>query len=177
MAQRKNEYADVFNRVEHGDEQALHRLRYLMALGFEEAVLLETAVRSALCAGICRSPYCRMAASESAGSDNYRLPKAAKGRMGKRHFAGGNAGLALLHPLERFIPTHRLSPSNSVLNMGRCCRVRCLRVIAVRQCGGSGLPVPGMRQRMAVKAAIIRVKLLLSNLPAMQCLRIIRAEQ
>ena len=50
-------------------------------------------------------------------------------------------------------------------------------VIAVRQCGEVALPVPGMRQRMAAgKAEIIR-KTVAAEMPAMQCLQLARAEQ
>ncbi|MDA5092365.1 electron transfer flavoprotein subunit beta/FixA family protein, partial [Klebsiella quasipneumoniae subsp. quasipneumoniae] len=59
----------------------------------------------------------------------------------------------------------------------RCCRVRLPAVIAVRQCGEVALPVPGMRQRMAAgKAEIIR-KTVAAEMPAMQCLQLTRAEQ
>ena len=82
--------------------------------------------------------------------------------MGKRHFAGGNAGLALLHPVERFTLDALFITLEQRTEHGlRCCRVRLPAVIAVRQCGEVALPVPGMRQRMAAgKAEIIR-KLLL----------------
>ena len=93
---REKRYADVFNRVEHGDERALHWLRYLMALGFEEAVLLETA------ADLRFAPeFVARHIAEWQHQNPLDLIitgcQAAKGRMGKRHFAGGNAGLALLH--------------------------------------------------------------------------------
>ena len=70
--------------------------------------------------------------------------------MGKRHFAGGNAGLALLHPVERFTLDALFITLEQRTEHGlRCCRVRLPAVIAVRQCGEVALPVPGMRQRMA----------------------------
>lgn len=98
--------------------------------------------------------------------------------MGKRHFAGGNAGLALLHPVERFTLDALFITLEQRTEHGlRCCRVRLPAVIAVRQCGEVALPVPGMRQRMAAgKAAIIR-KTVAVELPAMQCLQLARAEQ
>ena len=43
LAQRKNGTSMSLTALSMGDERALHWLRYLMALGFEEAVLLETA--------------------------------------------------------------------------------------------------------------------------------------
>lgn len=43
LAQRKNGTPMSLTALSMGDERALHWLRYLMALGFEEAVLLETA--------------------------------------------------------------------------------------------------------------------------------------
>ena len=98
LAQRKNGTPMSLTALSMGDERALHWLRYLMALGFEEAVLLETAADLRFCAGICRSPYCRMAVPESAGSDNYWLPKQRRAEWANAIFAGGNAGLALLHP-------------------------------------------------------------------------------
>ncbi len=84
--------------------------------------------------------------------------------MANAIFAGGNAGLALLHPGERFtLDAPFITLEQRTENGLRCCRVRLPAVIAVRQCGEVALPVPGMRQRMAAgKAAIIR-KLLLPN--------------
>ena len=43
LAQRKNGTPMSLTALSMGDERALHWLRYLMALGFEEAVVLETA--------------------------------------------------------------------------------------------------------------------------------------
>ena len=43
LAQRKNGTSMSLTALSMGDERALHWLRYLMALGFEDAVLLETA--------------------------------------------------------------------------------------------------------------------------------------
>lgn len=119
-----------------------------------------------------------MAASESAGSDNYRLPKQRRAEWANAIFAGGNAGLALLHPVERFTLDAPFITLEQRTEHGlRCCRVRLPAVIAVRQCGEVALPVPGMRQRMAAgKAAIIR-KTVAVELPAMQCLQLARAEQ
>ena len=41
LAQRKNGTSMSLTALSMGDERALHWLRYLMALGFEEAVLLD----------------------------------------------------------------------------------------------------------------------------------------
>lgn len=120
-----------------------------------------------------------MAASESAGSDNYRLPKQRRAEWANAIFAGGNAGLALLHPgVERFTLDALFITLEQRTEHGlRCCRVRLPAVIAVRQCGEVALPVPGMRQRMAAgKAEIIR-KTVAAEMPAMQCLQLARAEQ
>lgn len=117
LAQRKR-YADVFNRVEHGDERALHWLRYLMALGFEEAVLLETA------ADLRFAPeFVARHIAEWQRQNPLDLiitaAKAAKGRMGKRHFCWRKCWSGPASPRwSALLSTHRLSPSNSVLNMG-----------------------------------------------------------
>lgn len=119
-----------------------------------------------------------MAVPESAGADNYWLPKQRRAEWANAIFAGGNAGLALLHPVERFtLDAPFITLEQRTENGLRCCRVRLPAVIAVRQCGEVALPVPGMRQRMAAgKAAIIR-KTVAAESPAMQCRQLARAEQ
>ena len=93
LAQRKNGTPMSLTALSMGDERALHWLRYLMALGFEEAVLLETA------ADLRFAPeFVARHIPESAGSDNYWLPKQRRAEWANAIFAGGNAGLALLHP-------------------------------------------------------------------------------
>ncbi len=110
----KKRYADVFNRVEHGDERALHWLRYLMALGFEEAYCWRRRQICALRRNLSLA-ICRMAASESAGSDNYRLPKQ-RGQNGQTPFL--LAEMLVWPCFTRWsvlLSTRRLSPLNSVL--------------------------------------------------------------
>ena len=87
LAQRKNGTPMSLTALSMGDERALHWLRYLMALGFEEAVLLETA------ADLRFAPE-----FVARHIDNYRLPKQRRAEWANAIFAGGNAGLALLHP-------------------------------------------------------------------------------
>lgn len=95
LAQRKNGTPMSLTALSMGDERALHWLRYLMALGFEEAVLLETA------------------------ADQLPAAKAAKGRMGKRHFCWRKCWAGPASPRWSVsLSTRCLSPSNSVLNMG-----------------------------------------------------------
>ncbi len=98
--------------------------------------------------------------------------------MGKRHFAGGNAGLALLHPVERFtLDAPFITLEQRTEHGVRCCRVRLPAVIAVRQCGEVALPVPGMRQRMAAGKAEITRETVAAEAPAIQCLQLARPEQ
>lgn len=119
-----------------------------------------------------------MAVPESAGADNYWLPKQRRAEWANAIFAGGNAGLACFTQVERFtLDAPFITLEQRTENGLRCCRVRLPAVIAVRQCGEVALPVPGMRQRMAAgKAEIIR-KTVAAEMPAMQCLQLARAEQ
>ncbi|GAB3991220.1 hypothetical protein GCM10029978_119550 [Actinoallomurus acanthiterrae] len=98
LAQRKNGTSMSLTALSMGDERALHWLRYLMALGFEEAVLLETAADLRFAPEFVARHIAEWQLPESAGSDNYRLPKQRRAEWANAIFAGGNAGLALLHP-------------------------------------------------------------------------------
>lgn len=120
-----------------------------------------------------------MAVPESAGADNYWLPKQRRAEWANAIFAGGNAGgWPCFTQVERFtLDAPFITLEQRTENGLRCCRVRLPAVIAVRQCGEVALPVPGMRQRMAAgKAAIIR-KTVAAESPAMQCRQLARAEQ
>lgn len=162
-----------------GDERALHWLRYLMALGFEEAVLLETAADLRFAPEFVARHIAEWQHQNPLDLDNYRSAKAAKGRMGKRHFCWRKCWAGPASPeVERFTLDALFITLEQRTEHGlRCCRVRLPAVIAVRQCGEVALPVPGMRQRMAAgKAEIIR-KTVAAEMPAMQCLQLARAEQ
>ncbi len=98
LAQRKNGTSMSLTALSMGDERALHWLRYLMALGFEEAVLLETAADLRFAPEFVARHIAEWQVPESAGADNYWLPKQRRAEWANAIFAGGNAGLALLHP-------------------------------------------------------------------------------
>lgn len=174
---REKRYADVFNRVEHGDERALHWLRYLMALGFEEAVLLETA------ADLRFAPeFVARHIAEWQHQNPLDLIitgcQSSEGQNGQTPFCWRKCWAGPASPVERFTLDALFITLEQRTEHGlRCCRVRLPAVIAVRQCGEVALPVPGMRQRMAAgKAEIIR-KTVAAEMPAMQCLQLARAEQ
>lgn len=177
LAQRKR-YADVFNRVEHGDERALHWLRYLMALGFEEAVLLETA------ADLRFAPEF---VARHIAEWQYQNPldliitgcQSSEGQNGQTPFLLAEM---LVWPcftqVERFTLDAPFITLEQRTEHGlRCCRVRLPAVIAVRQCGEVALPVPGMRQRMAAGKAEITRETVAAEAPAIQCLQLARPEQ
>ncbi len=161
---REKRYADVFNRVEHGDERALHWLRYLMALGFEEAVLLETA------ADLRFAPeFVARHIAEWQRQNPLDLIitgcQSSEGQNGQTPFLLAEM---LVWPcftqVERFtLDAPFITLEQRTEHGVRCCRVRLPAVIAVRQCGEVALPVPGMRQRMAAGKQQLSVKLLLSN--------------
>ncbi|ELU7478919.1 electron transfer flavoprotein subunit beta/FixA family protein [Escherichia coli] len=160
LAQRKNGTPMSLTALSMGDERALHWLRYLMALGFEEAVLLETA------ADLRFAP--EFVARHIAEWQNGQTPFLLAEMLGWPCFT----------QVERFTLDALFITLEQRTEHGlRCCRVRLPAVIAVRQCGEVALPVPGMRQRMAAgKAEIIR-KTVAAEMPAMQCLQLARAEQ
>lgn len=160
LAQRKNGTPMSLTALSMGDERALHWLRYLMALGFEEAVLLETA------ADLRFAP--EFVARHIAEWQNGQTPFLLAEMLGWPCFT----------QVERFTLDALFTTLEQRTEHGlRCCRVRLPAVIAVRQCGEVALPVPGMRQRMAAgKAEIIR-KTVAAEMPAMQCLQLARAEQ
>lgn len=118
LAQRKNGTPMSLTALSMGDERALHWLRYLMALGFEEAVLLETA------ADLRFAPeFVARHIAEWQHQNPLDLiitaAKAAKGRMGKRHFCWRKCWAGPASPRWSVsLSTRCLSPSNSVLNMG-----------------------------------------------------------
>ncbi len=174
---REKRYADVFNRVEHGDERALHWLRYLMALGFEEAVLLETA------ADLRFAPeFVARHIAEWQRQNPLDLIitgcQSSEGQNGQTPFCWRKCWSGPASPRwSALLDAPFITLEQRTEHGVRCCRVRLPAVIAVRQCGEVALPVPGMRQRMAAgKAAIIR-KTVAVELPAMQCLQLARAEQ
>lgn len=178
LAQRKNGTSMSLTALSMGDERALHWLRYLMALGFEEAVLLETA------ADLRFAPEF---VARHIAEWQYQNPleliitgcQSSEGQNGQTPFLLAEMlGWPCFTQVERFTLDALFITLEQRTEHGlRCCRVRLPAVIAVRQCGEVALPVPGMRQRMAAgKAAIIR-KTVAAESPAMQCLQLARAEQ
>ena len=172
LAQRKNGTPMSLTALSMGDERALHWLRYLMALGFEEAVLLETAADLRFAPEFVARHIAEwqhqnpldliITGCQSSEGQNGQTPFLLAEMLGWPCFTLDALFITLEQRTE-----HGL----------RCCRVRLPAVIAVRQCGEVALPVPGMRQRMAAgKAEIIR-KTVAAEMPAMQCLQLARAEQ
>ena len=162
LAQRKNGTAMSLTALSMGDERALHWLRYLMALGFEEAVVLETAADLRFA-----SEFVARHIAEWQRQNPLDLII-----IGCQSSEGQNGQTPCFTLDAPFITLEQRTEHGL-----RCCRVRLPAVIAVRQCGEVALPVPGMRQRMAAgKAEIIR-KTVAAELPAMQCLQLARAEQ
>ncbi len=102
LAQRKNGTSMSLTALSMGDERALHWLRYLMALGFEEAVVLETAADLRFASEFVARHIAEWQRQNPLDLDNYRLPKQRRAEWTNAIFAGGNAGLALFHPVERF---------------------------------------------------------------------------
>ncbi|HAY5216556.1 TPA: electron transfer flavoprotein subunit beta/FixA family protein [Escherichia coli] len=178
LTQRKNGTSMSLTALSMGDERALHWLRYLMALGFEEAVLLETA------ADLRFAPEF---VARHIAEWQYQNPleliitgcQSSEGQNGQTPFLLAEMlGWPCFTQVERFtLDAPFITLEQRTENGLRCCRVRLPAVIAVRQCGEVALPVPGMRQRMAAgKAEIIR-KTVAAEMPAMQCLQLARAEQ
>ncbi|EEV6174534.1 FAD-binding protein [Escherichia coli] len=152
--------------------------RYLMALGFEEAVLLETAADLRFA-----SEFVARHIAEWQRQNPLDLIitgcQSSEGQNGQTPFLLAEMlGWPCFTQVERFTLDALFITLEQRTEHGlRCCRVRLPAVIAVRQCGEVALPVPGMRQRMAAgKAEIIR-KTVAAELPAMQCLQLARAEQ
>lgn len=118
LAQRKNGTSMSLTALSMGDERALHWLRYLMALGFEDAVLLETA------ADLRFAPEF---VARHIAEWQYQNPleliitgcQSSEGRMGKRHFCWRKCWAGPASPRWSVsLSTRRLSPSNSVLKTG-----------------------------------------------------------
>ncbi|EHT3679307.1 TPA: MFS transporter [Escherichia coli] len=178
LAQRKNGTPMSLTALSMGDERALHWLRYLMALGFEEAVLLETAADLRFA-----SEFVARHIAEWQRQNPLDLIitgcQSSEGQNGQTPFLLAEMlGWPCFTQVERFTLNALFITLEQRTEHGlRCCRVRLPAVIAVRQCGEVALPVPGMRQRMAAgKAEIIR-KTVAAELPAMQCLQLARAAQ
>ncbi|EFB2192219.1 MFS transporter [Escherichia coli] len=178
LAQRKNGTPMSLTALSMGDERALHWLRYLMALGFEEAVLLETAADLRFA-----SEFVARHIAEWQRQNPLDLIitgcQSSEGQNGQTPFLLAEMlGWPCFTQVERFTLDAPFITLEQRTEHGlRCCRIRLPAVIAVRQCGEVALPVPGMRQRMAAgKAEIIR-KTVAAELPAMQCLQLARAEQ
>jgi len=178
LAQRKNGTPMSLTALSMGDERALHWLRYLMALGFEEAVLLETA------ADLRFAPeFVALHIAEW----QYQNPldliitgwPSSEGQNGQTPFLLAEM---LVWPcftqVERFtLDAPFITLEQRTEHGVRCCRVRLPAVIAVRQCGEVALPVPGMRQRMAAGKAEITRETVAAEAPAIQCLQLARPEQ
>ncbi len=88
-----------------------------MALGFEEAVLLETAAICALRRNLSLA-ILPNGSIRTAGSDNYRLPKQRRAEWANAFLLAEMLGWPCFTQVERFTLTRCLPPSNSVLNMG-----------------------------------------------------------
>lgn len=97
LAQRKNGTPMSLTALSMGDERALHWLRYLMALGFEEAVLLETAADLRFAPEFVARHIAEWQ-HQNPLDLIIKLPKQRRAEWANAIFAGGNAGLALLHP-------------------------------------------------------------------------------
>lgn len=101
-----------------GDERALHWLRYLMALGFEEAVLLETAADLRFAPEFVARHIAEwqhqnpldliITGCQSSEGQNGQTPFLLAEMLGWPCFTRWSVSLS----------TRCLSPSNSVLNMG-----------------------------------------------------------
>lgn len=149
-----------------------------MALGFEEAVLLETA------ADLRFAPEF---VARHIAEWQYQNPldliitgcQSSEGQNGQTPFLLAEM---LVWPcftqVERFTLDAPFITLEQRTEHGlRCCRVRLPAVIAVRQCGEVALPVPGMRQRMATGKAEITRETVAAEAPAIQCLQLARPEQ
>ncbi|HBN1708828.1 TPA: electron transfer flavoprotein subunit beta/FixA family protein [Escherichia coli] len=178
LAQRKNGTPMSLTALIMGDERALHWLRYLMALGFEDAVLLETA------ADLRFAPEF---VARHIAEWQYQNPldliitgcQSSEGQNGQTPFLLAEM---LVWPcftqVERFtLDAPFITLEQRTEHGVRCCRVRLPAVIAVRQCGEVALPVPGMRQRMAAGKAEITRETVAAEAPAIQCLQLARPEQ
>ena len=197
LAQRKNGTPMSLTALSMGDERALHWLRYLMALGFEEAVLLETAADLRFAPEFVARHIAEwqhqnpldliITGCQSSEGQNGQTPFLLAEMLGwpldeliektilamRRNQAEVTQTVILPQSRDALFITLEQRTEHGL----RCCRVRLPAVIAVRQCGEVALPVPGMRQRMAAgKAEIIR-KTVAAEMPAMQCLQLARAEQ
>ncbi len=87
-----------------------------MALGFEEAVLLETAADRALRRNLSLA-ILPNGSIRIRGSDNYRLPKQRRAEWANAILLAEMLGWPCFTQVERFTLDGCLSPSNSVLNM------------------------------------------------------------
>ena len=118
LAQRKNGTPMSLTALSMGDERALHWLRYLMALGFEEAVLLEMA------ADLRFAPeFVARHIAEWQRQNPLDLIitgcQSSEGQNGQTPFCWRKCWAGPASPRwSALLSTHRLSPSNSVLNMG-----------------------------------------------------------
>lgn len=177
LAQRKSGTPMTLTALSMGDERALHWLRYFTALGFEEAVLLETA------ADLRFAPeFVARHIAEWQHQNPMELIitgcQSSEGQNGQTPFCWRKYWLALFYPVERFtLDAPFITLEQRTENGLRCCRVRLPAVIAVRQCGEVALPVPGMRQRMAAGKVEILRETLAAESSAIQCLQLERPEQ
>ncbi|WP_420900328.1 electron transfer flavoprotein subunit beta/FixA family protein [Escherichia coli] len=178
LAQRKNGPPMTLTALSMGDERALHWLRYLTALGFDQAVLLETAADLRFAPEFVARHIAEwqrlnpldliITGSQSSEGQNGQTPFLLAEMLGWPCFTQVES-----FTLDASFITFEQRTENGL----RCCRVRLPVVIAVRQCGEVALPVPGMRQRMAAGKAEIPREALVAELPAIQCLQLERPEQ
>lgn len=145
LAQRKNGTPMSLTALSMGDERALHWLRYLMALGFEEAVLLETA------ADLRFAPeFVARHIAEWQHQNPLDLIitgcQSSEGQNGQTPFLLAEMlGWPCFTQVERFTLDALFITLEQRTEHGlRCCRVRLPAVIAVRQCGEVALPAPAL---------------------------------
>lgn len=178
LAQRKSGTPMTLTALSMGDERALHWLRYFTALGFEEAVLLETA------ADLRFAPeFVARHIAEWQHQNPMELIitgcQSSEGQNGQTPFLLAEIlAWPCFTQVERFtLDAPFITLEQRTENGLRCCRVRLPAVIAVRQCGEVALPVPGMCQRMAAGKVEILRETLAAESSAIQCLQLERPEQ
>ncbi len=98
LAQRKNGTPMSLTALSMGDERALHWLRSSMALGFEEAVLLETAADLRFAPEFVARHIAEWQHQNPLDLIITGCQKQRRAEWANAIFAGGNAGLAWLHP-------------------------------------------------------------------------------
>jgi electron transfer flavoprotein alpha/beta subunit len=179
LAQRHEGCEMRLTALSIGDERSLHWLRYFVALGFNQSVLLETK-------GDLRFAPEFIARQIADWQQNHNADvivtgcQSSEGQNGQTPFLVAEM---LAWPCFTMVERFSFEPPFIVLEQRtaariRRCRVRLPVVIAVRQCGEAVLPVPGMRQRLAAaKAEIVRQTVSSDETPVRTCQSLTRPEQ